>query len=340
MPDTRPRRRGRSVFRVRAVTIAAPGGPGELTVSDLPDPVPGPDEVLIDVVSSGVNPADLLQRAGKYPPPAGAPVWPGLEVSGVISSVGSRLTGWDVGDEVVALLDGGGYAEKVCVRASQVLPLPSGVSLVDGAALPEAVCTAWSNLVDVGHLARGDVLLVHGGSGGVGSVATQIGAALGARVVTTAGGPERVARCLTLGADVAVDHRTQDFVAAVREASDGTGADVVLDVVGAAYLDDNLRALATGGRLVVIGMQKGRRGELDLGVLLAKRATVAGTTLRARPAQEKARLVRDVLTHVWPLVEGGQVRPVVHARLPLDRAADAHRLMESGEVFGKVLLVP
>jgi putative PIG3 family NAD(P)H quinone oxidoreductase len=245
-----------------------------------------------------------------------------------------------VGDEVVALLDGGGYAEKVRVRASQVLPLPDGVALVDGAALPEAVCTAWSNLVDVGRLARGEVLLVHGGSGGVGSVATQIGAALGARVIATAGGPERTARCLTLGAETAVDHRTQDFVAAVRDTSGGAGADVVLDVVGAAYLPDNLRALATGGRLVVIGMQKGRRGELDLGMLLAKRAQVSGTTLRARPAEEKARLVRDVLEHVWPLVAGGRVRPVVHARLPLEHAADAHRLLESGEVFGKVLLIP
>ncbi|KRD35758.1 NADPH:quinone oxidoreductase [Oerskovia sp. Root918] len=325
---------------MRAVTIAAPGGPEKLTMSTLPDPEPGPGEVVIDVVSSGVNPADLLQRAGHYPPPPGAPVWPGLEVSGVISAVGPRLTGWDVGDEVVALLDGGGYAEKVCVRASQVLPLPDGVTLVDGAALPEAVCTAWSNLVDVGRLARGEVLLVHGGSGGVGSVATQIGAALGARVITTAGGPDRTARCLTLGAETAVDHRIQDFVAAVRDASGGAGADVVLDVVGAAYLPDNLRVLATGGRLVVIGMQKGRRGELDLGMLLAKRAQVSGTTLRARPAEEKARLVRDVLEHVWPLVADGRVRPVVHARLPLERAADAHRLLESGEVFGKVLLLP
>lgn len=309
-------------------------------MSTLPDPEPGPGEVVIDVASSGVNPADLLQRAGHYPPPPGAPVWPGLEVSGVISAIGPRLTGWDVGDEVVALLDGGGYAEKVCVRASQVLPLPDGVALVDGAALPEAVCTAWSNLVDVGRLARGEVLLVHGGSGGVGSVATQIGAALGARVIATAGGPERAARCLTLGAEAAVDHRTQDFVAAVRDTSGGAGADVVLDVVGAAYLADNLRALATGGRLVVIGMQKGRRGELDLGMLLAKRAQVSGTTLRARPAEEKARLVRDVLEHVWPLVADGRVRPVVHARLPLEHAADAHRLLESGEVFGKVLLIP
>nr|WP_263600572.1 NAD(P)H-quinone oxidoreductase [Oerskovia merdavium] len=309
-------------------------------MSTLPDPEPGPGEVVIDVASSGVNPADLLQRAGHYPPPPGAPVWPGLEVSGVISAVGPRLTEWDVGDEVVALLDGGGYAEKVCVRASQVLPLPDGVALVDGAALPEAVCTAWSNLVDVGRLARGEVLLVHGGSGGVGSVATQIGAALGARVIATAGGPERTARCLTLGAEAAVDHRAEDFVAAVRDASGGAGADVVLDVVGAAYLPDNLRVLATGGRLVVIGMQRGRRGELDLAMLLAKRAQVSGTTLRARPAEEKARLVRDVLEHVWPLVADGRVRPVVHARLPLERAADAHRLLESGEVFGKVLLLP
>ncbi|UKJ63495.1 NAD(P)H-quinone oxidoreductase [Cellulosimicrobium cellulans] len=325
---------------MRGVTISAPGGPEKLTVSALPDQTPGPDELVVHVASAGVNRADLLQRAGSYPPPAGAPDWPGLEVSGTVAAVGESVTGWSAGDRVVALLDGGGYAEQVRVRATQVLPVPDGVDLVDAAALPEAACTVWSNVVDVGRLAPDEWLLVHGGSGGVGTVAVQVGAALGARVAVTAGGRDRADRCLALGASLAVDHREEDFVAAVRDASGGHGADVVLDVVGAAYLPRNLEVLATGGRLVVIGMQKGRRAELDLGLLLARRATVAGTTLRARPPAEKARIVHEVLTHVWPMVEDGRVRPVVHARLPLEEAARAHELLDSGEVFGKVLLVP
>ncbi|MFC8921016.1 NAD(P)H-quinone oxidoreductase [Cellulosimicrobium sp. NPDC057127] len=325
---------------MRAVTISGPGGPENLTVSELPDQTPRADELVLDVVSAGVNRADLLQRAGSYPPPPGAPDWPGLEVAGTVARVGDGVNGWSVGDRAVALLDGGGYAEQVRVRASQVLPVPAGVDLVDAAALPEAACTVWSNVVDVGRLVAGEWLLVHGGSGGVGTIAVQVGAALGARVAVTAGGRERADRCLALGASLAVDHREEDFVDAVRAASDGRGADVILDVVGAAYLDRNVRALATNGRLVVIGMQQGARAELDLGRLLARRASVAGTTLRARPAEEKARIVREVLTHVWPMVEDGRVRPVVHARLRLDEAARAHELLDSGEVFGKVLLVP
>jgi len=295
---------------------------------------------VLHVASAGVNRADLLQRAGKYPPPPGAPDWPGLEVSGTVALVGDAVTGWSVGDRAVALLDGGGYAEQVRVRASQVLPVPAGMDLVDAAALPEAACTVWSNLVDVGRLRPDEWLLVHGGSGGVGTIAVQVGAALGTRVAVTAGGRERADRCLALGASLAVDHRSEDFVAAVRDASDGRGADVVLDVVGAAYLERNVEVLATGGRLVVVGMQGGRRAELDLGRLLARRATVAGTTLRSRKPEEKAQIVHEVLTHVWPMVEDGRVRPVVHARVPLDEAALAHELLESGEVFGKVLLVP
>lgn len=245
-----------------------------------------------------------------------------------------------VGDEVVALLAGGGYAEQVVVPAGQTLPAPAGVDLVDAAALPEAVCTAWTNLVDTGRLRRGETLLVHGGSGGVGSVAVQLGAALGARVVATAGGPERAARCRDLGADVTVDHRAEDVVTAVRDATDGRGADVVLDVLGGGALGDNVRLLAPDGRLVVIGLQQGRTGELDLARLMAKRASVTGTTLRSRSVQEKAAIVAAVGEHVWPMVADGRVRPVVHARLPLDQADAAHALLESGEVFGKVLLVP
>jgi putative PIG3 family NAD(P)H quinone oxidoreductase len=301
---------------------------------------PGEGEVRVDVVAAGVNRADLLQRAGKYPPPPGAPDWPGLEVSGVVSAIGPGVSTRRVGDEVVALLDGGGYAEQVVVRETQVLPAPAGVDLVDAAALPEAVCTAWTNLVDTARLREGEWVLVHGGSGGVGSVAIQLATALGARVVATAGGPERAARCVELGAVAGLDHRRDDFVAGVRSASAGHGADVVLDVVGAKYLPDNVRVLATDGRLVVVGLQKGRRGELDLGAVMAKRAVVTGTLLRSRSPEEKAAIVAAVAEHVWPMVADGRVRPVVHARLPLAEAERAHELLESGEAFGKVLLLP
>jgi putative PIG3 family NAD(P)H quinone oxidoreductase len=325
---------------VRAVTITVQGGSGKLTtnVTNLPDPDTG--EIVVDVASSGINRADLLQRAGLYPPPPGAPEWPGLEISGTVRALGPGVSSRRVGERVVALLDGGGWADRAVVRAAQTLPVPDGVDLVDAAALPEAVCTAWTNLVDAGRLTAGETLLVHGGSGGVGSIAVQLGVALGARVVTTAGGPERVARCRALGADVVVDHRRDDVVDAVRAATDGRGADVVLDVLGGGALPDNVRALATGGRLVVIGLQQGRRGELDLAALMAKRATVTGTTLRSRSPQEKAAIVAAVGEHVWPMVADGRVRPVVHDRLPLGDAERALAMLESGEVFGKLLLVP
>lgn len=321
------------------MTAARPGGPEVLGPADAPDPTPSSHEVVVDVAAAGVNNADLLQRAGHYPPPAGAPSWPGLEVSGRVSAVGAEVTRWRVGDEVCALLDGGGYAARVAVTAAQVLPAPAGLPLVDAAGLPEALCTALSTF-DAARLVAGETLLVHGGSGGVGHLAVQAGRVLGARVLATAGGPERVARCRDLGADVVIDHRSEDFVERVREVTDGRGADVVLDVVGAAYLGRNLAALATGGRLAVVGMQQGRRGELDLGLLLTRRATVLGTTLRSRPPAEKARIVADVEERLWPAVERGEIRPVVHARIPLDEAERAHRLMASGEVFGKVLLEP
>ncbi|WP_342774772.1 NAD(P)H-quinone oxidoreductase [Myceligenerans xiligouense] len=325
---------------VRAVTISATGRSGKLSLSTISDPVPAIGEVLVNVAAAGINHADLLQRAGHYPAPAGAPDWPGLEISGEITRVGPGVSGWRAGDRVVALLDGGGYADQVTVRATQLLPAPRSLDLIDAAALPEAMCTAWDNLVTVGGLRAGEWVLLHGGSGGVGTTAIQIAKALGARVAATAGSPERAAQCADLGADLPIDYREQDFVELVREASGGAGADVVLDVVGAAYLVDNVRALARGGRLVVIGLQRGRRGELDLGTLMAKRATVTGTTLRSRPAEEKAAVVAAVREHVWPMVDDGRVRPVVHARLPLAEAQRAHELLESGEVFGKVLLVP
>ncbi|MDO8149806.1 NAD(P)H-quinone oxidoreductase [Isoptericola sp. b408] len=325
---------------MRAVTISGDGPSGKLTTSQVELREPGDGEIVVDVAAAGVNRADLLQRAGLYPPPPGAPAWPGLEISGTVNRLGPGVSDRRVGDEVVALLDGGGYAEQVVVRAGQTLPLPEGVDLVDAAALPEAVCTAWTNLVDTGHLRAGETLLVLGGSGGVGSVAIQLGRALGARVVATAGGPDRTARCRELGADVVVDHRREDVVDAVRGATDGRGADVVLDVLGGGALGDNVRALAPGGRLVVIGLQQGRTGELDLARLMAKRAVVTGTLLRSRTPEEKAEIVAAVTEHVWPLVERGLIRPVVHARLPFDEAESALGMLESGEAFGKVLLLP
>lgn len=322
---------------------AEAGGPDVLVCHEVSDPVPQAGELLIDVAAAGVNRADLLQRTGRYPSPPGAPAWPGLEISGVVAALGPDVPGtdaggWAVGQRVCALLAGGGYASRVVVPAGQVLPVPAATDLVDAAGLPEAVCTAWSNLVDVGRLSAGEWVLVQGGSGGVGSVAVQLAAALGARVIATAGGPERARRCEELGAEIGLDHRSGLFTRTVQAVTGGRGVDVVLDVLGAAALADHLEVLATGGRLVVIGLQRGRRAEIDLGLLLERRASIHGTTLRARPAAEKAALVAAVRTHVWPMLDDGRLRPVVHARLPLERAADAHRLLESGEVFGKVLL--
>lgn len=325
---------------MRVVLCARPGGPEVLQVREVPEPAaPAGDDVVISVTAAGVNRADLLQRQGHYPPPPGAPAWPGLEVSGTVAAVGPDSP-WSPGDEVVALLDGGGYAERVVVPSALVLPRPDSVGPLEAAALPEAACTVWATLVFSARVRARETVLVHGGSGGIGTTAIQVAKALGARVVATAGGPERAARCAALGADVVVDHRGEDFVAAVRDATDGRGADVVLDVVGAAYLERNLAALATGGRLEVIGLQKGRRAELDLGELVARRASVHGATLRARPRAEKAEIVAAVREHVWPMVARGEVRPVVHAVLPLAQADRAHAMLESGEVFGKVLLAP
>lgn len=326
---------------MRAVDVEVPGGPEALSMAEVGDPLPALGDIVVHVAAAGVNNADLLQRAGHYPPPPGAPSRLGLEISGHVVAVGPGAEGlWQVGDRVAALLDGGGYAERVAVPAAQALPVPDGMDLVDAAALPEAVCTVWSTLAMAARLTAGEWLLVHGGSGGVGTVAVQVGAALGARVAATAGGPDRTERCRRLGARVVVDHRTEDFVARLREETDGHGADVVLDVIGGAYLGRNVEVLATGGRLAVIGLQKGRRGELDLGALLTKRATVLGTTLRSRPASEKAAIVAAVRENVWPMLTDGRLHPVVHARLPLADASSAHELLASGAVFGKVLLVP
>ncbi|MBN1091177.1 NAD(P)H-quinone oxidoreductase [Blastococcus sp. TML/M2B] len=328
---------------MRAVTISEPGSPDVLGWSEVPDPVAGPGEVVVDVAATAVNRADLMQRQGFYPPPKGASEILGLECSGVISEVGEGVTGWSVGDEVCALLSGGGYAERVAVPAGQLLPRPAGVELATAAALPEVVCTVWSNVFMLAGLSRGGTFLVHGGSSGIGTMAIQLAARAGARVITTAGTQAKLDVCRELGADVAINYRDEDFVERVREATGGRGVDVVLDNMGAKYLARNVDALAVGGRLVVIGMQGGTKAELDLGTLLAKRASVHATGLRGRPATGpggKAEIIAAVLRDVWPDVERGTVRPIVDRRLPMSRAAEAHRAVEASEHVGKVLLLP
>ncbi|MFI5846072.1 NAD(P)H-quinone oxidoreductase [Catenuloplanes sp. NPDC051500] len=314
-----------------AITIAEPGGPEALVWAEVPDPEAGPGELLIEVAASAVNRADLLQRQGKYPPPEGASPYPGLECSGVVAAVGDGVTGFSVGDRVCALLAGGGYAELVAVPAGQVLPVPRGIDPVEAAALPEVACTVWSTVVMAGRLTRGETLLVHGGGSGIGTFAIQLGKALGATVATTASAGKHEA-LRALGADQVIDYRAEDFEKVVRP-------DVILDIMGASYLARNVAALAPDGRLTMIGMQGGRKAELDLSALLAKRGSLITTALRSRPAAQKAEIVRQVREHVWPLVESGAVRPVVDRTVPMRDAAEAHRVVESSTHLGKVLLL-
>jgi putative PIG3 family NAD(P)H quinone oxidoreductase len=323
---------------MKAITIPAPGGPDALVLDDVPAPEPRPDEVLIDVAAAGVNRADLLQRQGFYDPPPGASAYPGLEVSGTISAVGDDVRDWSVGDQVAALLSGGGYAEQVAVPAAQLLPVPSGVSLVDAAALPEVAATVWSNVFMTANLRPGEIVLIHGGTSGIGTMAIQLAREIGAHVAVTAGSWEKLEFCRTLGAEILINYREQDFVEVLRKETAGHGADVILDNMGAKYLARNLEAMAVSGRLVVIGMQGGTKAELDLGLLMQKRGAVIATSLRARPEDEKAAIVAATREHVWPLIESGRVRPVVHTTFPLARAADAHRELDTGAHIGKVLL--
>ena len=323
---------------MKAITLPQPGGPEALVLDDVPDPMPRPGEVVVEVVAAGVNRADVMQRQGHYDPPPGSSAYPGLEVSGRIAQLGDGVDGWSVGDEVCALLTGGGYAEKVTVPVGQLLPVPAGVSLEDAAALPEVACTVWSNIFMTANIQPGEVLLVHGGGSGIGTMAVQLGREVGARVAVTAGFPEKLEVCRELGASILVNYRTEDFEAVVREATDGHGADVILDTIGAKYLARNVGLLAVNGRLVVIGLQGGRTAEIDLGAMLAKRCALVATTLRARPAAEKAVIVASVREHVWPLIESGRVRPIVHAAYPLGDAAGAHREMEASTHVGKLLL--
>ncbi|XBH21043.1 NAD(P)H-quinone oxidoreductase [Jonesiaceae bacterium BS-20] len=336
---------------MRAIVVSQSNpSSGPLSVSRIPSPKPGPNEVLITVAAAGINRADLLQAKGLYPPPPGASDVLGLEVSGTVTGKGAGGSNFHLGDQVVALLDSGGYADKVVAPAAQVLPLPKGVDLIEAAGIMEAACTAWSNLHDVAKLRPGQTVLIHGGSGGVGSFAIQLAKNYGVQVIATARTAERAERCRELGADYALAYgeyqssdgdtfatRLPELVGAVTQ---DRGADVILDVTGASLLEANINALAVGGRLVIIGMQRGAKANLNLGTLLMKRASIHGTTLRSRPSDEKARIVAAVRELMWPALTAQEITPVIHAQFPLGQAQAAHDLLNSGEVFGKLLLVP
>lgn len=320
---------------MRAVVAEQPGGPEVLTVTDRPDPEPAPGEVVIDVAAAGLNRADLLQRQGFYPPPKGASDIIGMECSGVVSAVGEGVEEWQEGDEVCALLAGGGYATKVAVPAGQVMPVPEGMDLVTAAALPEVATTVWSNVFMVGGLTPDETFLVHGGAGGIGTMAIQLASRLGARVITTVGSEEKAELVKALGAEAAINYKDQDFVEVAKVYG---GADVILDNMGAKYLARNIDALNPEGRLVIIGMQGGSKAELDINALLRKRGAVIATNLRGRPVEQKETICEEVVAHVWPMIEAGDVKAVVQDVLPLEDAAEAHRLMESGTHTGKILL--
>lgn len=306
---------------------------------EVEDVRPGPGEVLLRVRAAGVNRADLLQAAGHYPPPPGASEILGMEASGVVAEIGDGVTDWTVGQEVCALLAGGGYAEYVAVPAPQLMPIPAGVDLVAAAGLPEVACTVWSNVVMTAGLRAGQTVLFHGGGSGIGTHGIQVARALGAKVAVTAGSEDKLNTARELGADITVNYRDEDFVERIR--AEAGGADVILDIIGAKYLDRNIDALASDGRIVVIGMQGGATGELNIGKLIVKRAGVIATTLRARPVDGpsgKGAVVAEVVENVWPMIADGRVRPVIGAVLPIEQAAEAHRLLSSGEVTGKVVL--
>lgn len=325
---------------MRAVTITISDGENTLEQSEVPEPVAHRGEVVVSVAGAGVNRADIHQRNGNYPPPAGAPEWPGLEVSGTVLSLGAGVEDVSVGDRVCALLPGGGYAERAAVSAGMLLPVPDDMDLVDAAALPEAIATVWSTVFMSAGLRSGEVLLVHGGSGGIGTMAIQLARAIGCRIAVTAGSPEKLDACRALGADILIDYRHDDFVVTIRTATDGRGADVILDAIGGDYLDRNVRSLAPHGRIELIGNQSGGRGELNIGRLMSTWGTIRASTLRARTLADKERIIASVFTNAWPLVLSGQVRPVVDRRFGFDQANEAHAVMESSGHIGKLLLVP
>jgi len=323
---------------MHAIVVTTPGDADVLAWQEVPDPVAGPGEVIVEVAAAAVNRADLLQRQGFYPPPPGAPEWLGLECSGTVVELGPGVTSLSVGDEVCCLLSGGGYAERVAVPAGQAMPIPAGVDLITAAGLPEVACTVWSNLVMVAHLQRGEWLLVHGGGSGIGTMAIQVARALGARVAVTAGSAEKLARCEELGAEVLINYREQDFVEVLAAETGGRGVDVILDNMAAKYLERNIASLAPGGRLVVIGMQGGVKAEIDLGTLLRRNGTLHATTLRGRTPEQKAEICAQVERHVWPWIAAGIVKPVIDRVMPMTDAAGAHRALEAGDVTGKIVL--
>jgi len=323
---------------MRVIEIARPGGPEVLVAAERATPEPGPGEVLIRVAAAGVNRPDVMQRLGRYPPPPGASDVPGLEVAGAVAAVGGSVPGWKAGDRVCALVSGGGYADYCAAPAPQCLPIPAPLDEVQAAALPETFFTVWTNVFERGRLAAGETLLVHGGSSGIGTTAIQLARAMGARVLATAGSKEKCDACLALGALRAIPYRGEDFVAAVLQQTAGRGADVVLDMVGGAYVARDLEALAIDGRLVLIALQGGATAELSLLPLLQRRLTITGSTLRPRSVAEKGRIAEALRENVWPLLESGRVRPVIDSVFPLERAADAHRRMESGAHVGKIVL--
>ncbi len=323
---------------MRAIVCSQPGGPEVMQWLEVEDPIPGVDEVLIDVAAVGLNRADVLQRKGFYPPPPGASNYLGLECSGVISAVGANVTAWKIGDQVCALLTGGGCAEKVVVPAGQLLPVPAGVSLIDASALPEIAATVWSNVAMLAHLREGETILIHGGTSGIGTMAIQVARQLGARVIVTCGTQVKVQAALDLGADFAINYTQSDFADEVNTITQGKGVDVILDVMGAKYLQSNVASLAANGRLVVIGLQGGTKGEIDLNRLLSKRAAVLATSLRMRPVAEKAAIIDSVREHLWPLIESGTIKPVIDHYFPIEQIAQAHERMEASQHIGKIVL--
>lgn len=326
---------------MKAVVITSYGGPEVLQLQEVEDPpVVGDDEVLIHVAATALNRADTVQRKGSYPAPKGASPYPGLECSGTVAAVGPSVSRWKVGDQVCALLSGGGYAEKVVVPAGQVLPIPEGVSLTEAASFPEVACTVWSTVFMMSRLSPGETFLIHGGSSGIGTFAIQIAKHLGIRVFVTAGNKEKLEACKKFGADVAINYKTEDFVARIKEETGGKGVDVILDNVGASYLQKNLNSLSIDGRLFIIGFMGGAVTEVNLSSLLAKRLTIQAAGLRNRSLENKAEIVKEVEKHVWPAIAAGKVKPVVYKSLPLSEAAEGHRLMESSVHIGKILLIP
>jgi NADPH2:quinone reductase len=322
-----------------AIEIREPGGPEVLVAVERPEPVPADGEVLIKVAAAGVNRPDVFQRLGRYPPPPGASDIPGLEVAGTIERLGPQVRDWRVGDEVCALVAGGGYAEYCAAPAPQCLPAPRGLDLVAAAAIPETFFTVWTNVFARARLQATESLLVHGGSSGIGTTAIQLARARGSRVFATAGSAEKCAACERLGAERAINYREADFVAVVRELTGGRGVDVVLDMVGGEYFARNIEALAVEGRLAEIATLHGVKAELNIQTIMQRRLTVTGSTLRARPVADKGAIATALMQQVWPLVESGAVRPVIYATFPLRDAAEAHRVMESGVHIGKLVLV-